>query len=146
MNFSPFFGRFKILTFLKFYFLINVFEVSSTSFNYKRIQLKNTKYEIIASGNSANNFELLLRVLRGKLTLGPSHMLPDAFFPSRLMFLSPVSLNLNIYGDERLFDSSANPLVLVLICSGYVNQWSYGKLPLTPNGRIVKMEVFNANF
>ena len=33
-------------------------------------------------GNSAKNFEFLLGVLRGKLTLEPPHMLPDTFFPA----------------------------------------------------------------
>ena len=53
--------------------------------------------------NSANNFEILLRVLWGKLT-PPAH-----FFFGRLSFVGPLGLNLNGYGNEHLSDSSATP-------------------------------------
>ena len=54
----------------------------SKYFSHEFLQIK--KIAIKAIGNAAKNIQILLRVLGGKLTLAPPHMLPDSFFSGRL--------------------------------------------------------------
>ena len=69
---------------------MKVSEKLSTYSNNEFLQLKNTKFAIITIKKPAKNFETLLRVLWGKLTLEPPHMLSDTFFSGRLKFLGPL--------------------------------------------------------
>jgi len=60
-------------------FLDKFFENWSAYSSYVYLLLKNT-FAINIIGNSAKNFESLLRVLWGKLTIEPPYMLPDILF------------------------------------------------------------------
>ena len=54
-----------------FIFLIKISENLSTYSNYQCLSIKTAKFTITASGNSAKNFENLLKILWRKLTLEP---------------------------------------------------------------------------
>ena len=73
-NFSPLFGKIKILTFFKNSIFEKLVENLSTYSSYEFLQKKNTKSAINASENLRKRLSNLLRVLRGKLTLEPPHM------------------------------------------------------------------------
>ena len=83
--FSPLFGKIEILTFFSkiFFFFIKISEILSKYCIYECLKKNCDKCHRKHSKKLLN----LLRVLGGKLTLAPPHMLPATFFSGRLRFL-----------------------------------------------------------
>ena len=75
------------LFFSKINFLIKNSEMLSEYCSYKCLQMKKIAINVI--GNAAKNFQVLLRVPRGKLSLAPPIMLPGTFFPTDSDFWVP---------------------------------------------------------
>ena len=73
--------------FSKIQFLKKLAENLSTYSNYEFLQMKNKKNRGKCHRKRSKKLLNLLRVLGGKLTLAPPHMLPATFFSGILRFL-----------------------------------------------------------